>query len=222
MQIDWSNDLECKVWGIETWNHNWLPVAKIQKQLNGNYRVWDINGAEEFWGTVLSDGKIIFDGEEVGQVRNKRTVDDNNATMLINGESFKGRVSINLNAFEEATTKPDNRAVFYFEKKGDVYTLTGWKNVMSGSGIIRKYGQDVYRAYIGDYNQQSFIHEIYTTLPCDVFLRVHENKSFVLESGDVFSKEDYELIVDSCKKAGERLSKLVRDSKKPEKIEVVI
>ena len=201
MQIDWSKDLECKVWGIEQWKHDWSPVAKIQKKLDGNYNVWDIKGAEEFWGTVLSNGKVISDDITVGLVRNKRHVADSQPAMTI---------------------KPDNRAVFYFEKKGDVYTLTGWKNVMSYYDITLKYGEKIFKAYVGDYKHPTFIHELYTTLPCDVFLRVHENKSFVLESGDVFSKEDYELIVDSCKKAGERLSKLVRESKKPEKIEVVI
>jgi hypothetical protein len=203
MKIDWNKELECKVWGDDTKlihaPHDWTSVKKVKDSSYSDTKTITLeNGI--YWH-AKKDGSIHSYKSKVGQVRNKRNVADNQPTMTI---------------------KKDNRAVFYFEKKGDVYTLTGWKNVMSGSGIIRKYGQDVYRAYIGDYNQQSFIHEIYTTLPCDVFLRVHENKSFVLESGDVFSKEDYELIVDSCKKAGERLSKLVRDSKKPEKIEVAI
>ena len=43
-----------------------------------------------------------------------------------------------------------------------------------------------------------------------------------LNKCDTFTKDEYQNIVSRLKKAGERLSELIRDSKKPEKIEVKI
>lgn len=195
MQIDWGKDLECKVWGIEQWKHDWSPVAKIQKKLDGNYNVWDIKGAEEFWGTVLSNGKIISDDITVGLVRNKRHVADSQPAMTI---------------------KPDNRAVFYFERQGDVYILTGWKNVLGSKEIASKYGEVVNQKYL--YTDGEYFH-----LECGhLWIRDSQRDNAYFTLGEKMTKHQFEKFIKVLKSAGERLSKLVRDSKKPEKIEVVI
>lgn len=196
--VDWKRKLQIKVWGHQELNFDWIDVKEIKEDVDG-YLVYEAKDTIPWH--VRRDGTIWHDYNQICLVRNKRTVDDN--TKKIN-------------------QKPDNRAVFYFERKGDVYTLTGWKNVMSADDINQKYGKDVYKAYIWDNTQPSFSQKRYDSLPDDVLVNVNKSKDYLLESGDVFSKDEYELIVDACKQAGERLSKIIRDSKKPEKIEVKI
>lgn len=199
--IDWLKPIEVKIWGALDWTPAACHTLYSGKDGFREVKIFDSNELLHTYPRVSEDGKIWSFDNQIGLVRNKRTVDDN--TKKIN-------------------QKPDNRAVFYFERKGDIYTLTGWKNVMSVGDIEKKYGKDICKAYIGDHTQPYFTQEIYNSLPSDIVVSVRQNKSFFLESGDVISKEDYKLIVDSCKQAGERLSKLIRDSKKPEKIEVKI
>lgn len=209
--VDWNKDIEIKIWKVgESFlkkTKGWVNAKGEEILYFGTRRIeYKAEDGKDHFCFAKRDGSIYGGTEECGKVRNKRTVDDNQPTMKIN----------------QKVNKPDNRAVFYFERKGDTYTLTGWKNVMSADDINQKYGKDVYKAYIWDNTQPSFSQQRYDSLPDDVLVNVNKSKDYLLESGDVFSKDEYELIVDACKKAGERLSKLVRDSKKPEKIEVVI
>lgn len=200
--IDWGKPIEVNIWGVL----EWTPAACYTLYAgNDGFRevkIFDSNELLHTYPRVSEDGKVWSFDNQIGLVRNKRTVDDN--TKKIN-------------------QKPDNRAVFYFERKGDVYTLTGWKNVMSTDDIRAKYGQKILSSYWNAsqgyyfYQQNGEIWYVGIGLANGVFpMRSH------VTIGTKLSVSEYEYFFSSTKKAGERLSKLIRDSKKPEKIEVKI
>ena len=191
--VDWTKPLECKIWGWnhtgENFDHDWLPVIRFEKNTDGSYSVWDEPDTEKHWGNVQKDGIVL-------------------------GYNCLG---YNRQIGQVRNKKPDNIAVFYFERKGNTYTLTGWKNVMTADEIKEKYGLVVWRRY-------------WNTSQCGFILSYWKNKVIFDTDKDLDSvkksqqltKEEYENLIKTLKQAGERLSKLVRDSQKPEKIEVKI
>lgn len=193
--VDWKRKLQIKVWGHQELNFDWIDVKEIKEDVDG-YSVYEAKDTIPWH--VRRDGKIWHDGNQIGLVRNKRTVDDN--TKKIN-------------------QKPDNRAVFYFERKGDIYTLTGWKNVMTPDDIKRKYGLDVWKKY-WYCSEDGFVLSLFE----DKVVVDDKDKDELLgfKKSQTMTKEEYENLIKVLKNAGERLSKLIRDSKKPEKIEVKI
>lgn len=79
--IDWQKPLECKIWAWEgdfmagDYNHDWLPVVKIQKNNDGTYSVWDEPETSMHWGEVHEDGRVMDAGRQLGLVRNKKGFD---------------------------------------------------------------------------------------------------------------------------------------------------
>jgi hypothetical protein len=198
--IDWGKPIEVNIWGVL----EWTPAACYTLHAgNDGFRevkIFDSNELLHTYPRVSEDGKVWSFDNQIGLVRNKRTVDDN--TKKIN-------------------QKPDNRAVFYFERKGDVYTLKGWKNVMSWCEIEQKYGKSVALDY---WSRNIGIGFLEFTRDSNKYVLINNKGEMLKELNkcDAFTKDEYKNIVARLKKAGERLSKLIRDSKKPEKIEVVI
>ena len=200
MQIDWDKPIEIKVWkefrSTNGWVDAWLDdFGKGFIETSVHYIAED--GKEYSFGALTENGIIQagYDGvstppnpEKWGKVRNKKEI---------------------LNA-------PDNRAVFYFERQGDVYILTGWKNVLGSKEIASKYGEVVNQKYL--YTDGEYFH-----LECGhLWIRDSQRDNAYFTLGEKMTKHQFEKFIKVLKSAGERLSKLVRDSKKPEKIEVVI
>lgn len=198
--VDWKRKLQIKVWGAQEFNFDWIDVKEI-KEAVGGYLVYEAKDTIPWH--VRRDGTIWRGHNQIGLVRNKRTVDDN--TKKINQKS-------------------DNRAVFYFERKGDVYTLKGWKNVMSYDIIEKKYPRSVAHDYWSWTDDIGFVQFKNAGQDCILLYEDKETKvsAKFIYAGNTFTKEEYENLVKVLKACGRRFSKLIRDSKKPEKIEVVI
>ena len=192
--IDWNKDLEFKVWG------------------------WDYtgDGFDHDWMTVIRFEKNT-DGNY--SVWDEPDTEEYWGNVQKDGIVLRGNKQIG----EVRNKKPDNRAVFYFERKGDTYTLTGWKNVMTIEDIREKHGQRVLNSYWNAMEGYYFYDDNENRI-CYIGIgyigRVLDRKHAII--GTTLCKDEYKYFVDSTKMAGEKLSKLVRDSKKPEKIEVKI